>query len=292
MEILNEFEKYLNENYEDTGEKNTIKGYYSDIKQFLTFFKEYYGEDIVDFSRAHFNEYTKIFFEEKGYKYTTRNRKIASISVYEDFLKKSGIRKDDKKVIRKKDFTTIIRPFITADQLPKKTIKKVLLKSGENSARDYAMFIILDEGGVRISELINIQLERDIDFDTNYITIKGKGNKLRRIFMTRTMLDAIDEYIKEREEFLKGRTNKYLFVSNKTANTNKPMTRQSINNILNKYCYELNENNIYPHIMRHDCATGMYNEGYTELMLQKHLGQSSGATQIYIHPGEEKIKRQ
>jgi len=292
MDILNEFEKYLNNNYEDNGERNTIKSYLSDIKQFLKFFKEYYGEDIVDFSRAHFNEYQKHFLEEKGYKYTTRNRKIASISIYENFLIEERIREEDKKVIRKKDFTSIIRPFITADQLPKKTIKKVLLKSGENSARDYAMFIILDEGGVRISELINIQLERDINFDTNYITIKGKGNKLRRIFMTRTMLDAIEEYIKEREEFLKGRKNKYLFVSNKTANTNKPMTRQSVNNILNKYCYEVNENNIHPHIMRHDCATAMYNDGCTELMLQKQLGQSSSATQIYIHPGEEKIKRQ
>ena len=261
-------------------------------KQFLNFFKEYYGEDIADFSRAHFNEYQKHFLEEKGYKYTTRNRKIASISIYENFLIEEKIREEDKKVIRKKDFTSIIRPFITAEQLPKKTIKKVLLKSGENSARDYAMFIILDEGGVRISELINIQLERDIDFDTNYITIKGKGNKLRRIFMTRTMLDAIEEYIKERKEFLKARTNKYLFVSNKTANTNKPMTRQSVNNILNKYCNEVNENNINPHIMRHDCATAMYNDGCTELMLQKQLGQSSSATQIYIHPGEEKIKRQ
>lgn len=292
MDILYEFEKYLSDNYEDNGEKNTIKAYLSDIKQFLKFFKEYYGEDIIDFSRAHFNEYQKHFLEEKGYKYTTRNRKIAAISIYENFLIEKKIREDDKKVIRKKDFTSIIRPFITAEQLPKKIIKKVILKSGQSNSRDYAMFIILDEGGVRISELLNIQIDRDIDYDTNYITIKGKGNKLRRIFMTRTMLDAIELYTKERTEFLNGRENKYLFVSNKTANNNKPMKRQTVNNILNKYCKEVNENKIKPHIMRHDCATKLYNEGCSELMLQKQLGQSSSATQIYIHPGEEKFKIQ
>lgn len=292
MDILYEFEKYLSDNYEDNGEKNTIKAYFSDIKQFLKFFKEYYGEDIIDFSRAHFNEYQKHFLEEKGYKYTTRNRKIAAISIYENFLIEKKIREDDKKVIRKKDFTSIIRPFITAEQLPKKIIKKVILKSGQSNSRDYAMFIILDEGGVRISELLNIQIDRDIDYDTNYITIKGKGNKLRRIFMTRTMLDAIELYTKERTEFLNGRENKYLFVSNKTANNNKPMKRQTVNNILNKYCKEVNENKIKPHIMRHDCATKLYNEGCSELMLQKQLGQSSSATQIYIHPGEEKFKIQ
>lgn len=292
MDILYEFEKYLSDNYEDNGEKNTIKAYLSDIKQFLKFFKEYYGEDIIDFSRAHFNEYQKHFLEEKGYKFTTRNRKIAAISIYENFLIEKKIREDDKKVIRKKDFTSIIRPFITAEQLPKKIIKKVILKSGQSNSRDYAMFIILDEGGVRISELLNIQIDRDIDYDTNYITIKGKGNKLRRIFMTRTMLDAIELYTKERTEFLNGRENKYLFVSNKTANNNKPMKRQTVNNILNKYCKEVNENKIKPHIMRHDCATKLYNEGCSELMLQKQLGQSSSATQIYIHPGEEKFKIQ
>lgn len=292
MDIIFLFEKYLNENYEDTGEKNTIKSYLSDIKQFINFFKEYYGEDITDFSRAHFNEYEKHFLEEKRYKFTTRNRKIASISIYENFLIEEGIRKEDKKVIRKKDFTSIIRPFATADQLPKKTIKKVLLKAGQSNLRDYAMFVILDEGGVRISELLNIQIDRDIDYETNYITIKGKGNKLRRIFMTRTMLDAIESYKNERSKLLNGRENKYLFISNKTANTNKPITRQSVNNILNKYCNEVNEKSINPHIMRHDCATKMYNEGCSELMLQKQLGQSSSATQIYIHTGEEKFKIQ
>lgn len=291
MNILNKFKNYLLENYNDDGEQNTIKAYMSDIKQFIKFFKEHFGEDIIDFSRAHFLEYKKNFLEEKNYKFSTINRKIASISIYEKFLIAEEIRKEDRKVIRDKDFYEIIRPFVTVDQIPQKTIKRVQLKAGQTNTRDYAMFTMLDEGGLRISEMTHIEIERDIDYDTNYITIKGKGNKIRRIFMTTLILDALDMYIPEREKLLNGRKNKYLFVSNKTANTNKPMTRQSINNILKGYCEELNEKSINPHIFRHDCATTMYSEGCSEIMLKKFLGHSSNATDVYTHTGAEKINR-
>ena len=149
--------------------------------------------------------------------------------------------------------------------LPKETIKKVRLKAGINSKRDYAMFVILDEGGLRVSELIKLELERDIDFDMYQIRILGKGQKIRSIFM---------------DKILNGRVNKYLFVSNKSANTNKPIGRTSINNILNKYCNEIQHKKIKPHIFRHDCATKKYEDGYTDIMIKKQLGQTSNVTDI------------
>ena len=91
---------------------------------------------------------------------------------------------------------------------------------------------MLDEGGFRISELLEVELDRDVDFDTYYITISGKGKKVRKVAINALMYDAIMEYLPEREKLLAGRENKYLFVSNKTANTNKPMGRTSINNLL------------------------------------------------------------
>ena len=87
-----------------------------------------------------------------------------------------------------------------------------------------------------------------------------------------------------------GRINKYLFVSNKTSNTNKPMSRTGINNLLEKYCTEINENKINPHIFRHDAATQKYEQNYSDLMLKKFLGHSSNATDIYTHPGCEKYR--
>ena len=168
--------------------------------------------------------------------------------------------------------------------------KERILKAGRENKRDYAMFILFDEGGLRVSELVGLQIERDIDFDMYSIHILGKGNKIRSIFMEQIIYDAIKEYLPEREKLLAGKENKYLFVSNKTANTNQPMARTSINNILAKYCMKVNESKIKPHIMRHDSGTKKYEEGYSDIMLKKFLGHSSNATDIYTHPGGEKYR--
>ena len=109
MNILNEFKKYLEENYNSEGEKNTIKGYYSDIKQFLNFFKEYYDEDIMDFQRVHVSEYKQHFLIKNNFAFSTINRKLSSLSIYEDFLIEKKIRKNEIKVIKKFDFYKIDR---------------------------------------------------------------------------------------------------------------------------------------------------------------------------------------
>ncbi len=286
-DIIKQFEQYLEENYDADGKRNTINSYISDIKLFINFFKDYYDEDIIDFSRANVVEYKKYIEKKKSMKYTTINRKMASLSIYENFLIEKGIREDSRKIIKRSDFYKIDRPYITADMLPRKTLRKIILKAGKKSKRDYALFILLDEGGFRISELLEVELDRDVDFDTYYITISGKGKKVRKVAINALMYDALMEYLPEREELLAGRKNKYLFVSNKTANTNKPMGRTTINNLLKEYCHELNEKNVNPHIFRHNKGTTMYEEGDSELKIKKTLGQSSNAVDIYTHPGGE-----
>lgn len=290
MDILNEFKEYLEKNYDTVGERNTIEAYLRDVKQFITYFKKEFNEDIIDFSRADYTEFKIYMKDKKSYKFSTINRKTASLSIYENFLIENKIRKEDTKIIKKRDFYKIERQLITSDMLPKQVIKKVKLRAGRTSKRDYAMFVLMDDGGLRVSEVLNLQLERDIDFNMYSIHVLGKGNKLRSVFMEQIIYDAIKEYLPEREEKLNGRINKYLFVSNKTSNTNKPMSRTGINNLLEKYCTEINENKINPHIFRHDAATQKYEQNYSDLMLKKFLGHSSNATDIYTHPGGEKYR--
>ena len=100
------------------------------------------------------------------------------------------------------------------------------------------------------------------------------------------ILEAIRDYLPEREILLNGKKNKYLFVSNKTANTNTPMCRTSINNILKKYCENINERKIHPHTLRHISATDKFQEGYSDLRLKMFLGHNSNATNVYTHPDD------
>lgn len=280
--ILLEFEKNLREKYVS---ENTISAYTSDIKQFLNYFANHFGEELISFSRGHVLEFKNYLLKDKGAKFTTVNRKIASLSVYEDYLKEINLKKE--KSIRDVDFYKIDIPYITADMLPNKTIKKVILKSSIESPRDYLILVLMDSGGLRVSEVINIELERDVDFEMYRILILGKGNKVRHILMTNIIREALDEYLPEREKMLEGKQNKYLIVSNESVNTGKPIHRSLINKTLNKYCEKVNENKIHPHILRHHCATDKYQEGYNDMMLKKTLGQSSNITNRYVHPGFE-----
>lgn len=259
MNLLNEFENYLKKNFAKDDEQNTIKNYLSDVKQFIEFFENEYGEEVITFNHIELLEYINYMRNKKNYKFTTMNRKIAAISNYDDFLIETN--RKEVKAVRNKDYFKIQRNYITADMLPVNTINKIKLRAAKDSSRDYAMFVLYDEGGFRCSELLGIVLDRDIDFEMRKIQVIGKGNKIRKVTMNDKMKNAIEEYLVDREKLLNGRQNKYLFVSNKTANTGKRMGRTSINNILNSYCNKVKEQKINPHILRHDFATKSYNIG-------------------------------
>lgn len=287
MNLLNEFENYLKENFEKDEEQNTIKNYLSDVKQFIEFFEKQYGEEVTTFNHIELSEYINYMKNKKNYKFTTMNRKIAAISNYDDFLIET--KRKDSKAVRNKDYFKIQREHITADMLPTNTINKIKLRAAKDNSRDYAMFVLYDEGGFRCSELLGIVIDRDIDFQMRKIQVIGKGSKIRKVTMNDKMKNAIEEYLVDREKLLNGRKNKYLFVSNKTANSGKRMGRTSVNNILNSYCDKVKEEKIKPHMLRHDFATKSYNLGYTDLMLKIELGHSSNATSIYTHPGQESL---
>ena len=281
-DILLKFENHLKEKYRS---ENTISSYLSDVKQFLNYFLDNFGEELISFSRGYVIEYKNYLLEKVGAKYSTINRKLASLSIYENFLIEIKLKKE--KSIKDVDFYKIDNPYITADMLPNKTIKKVILKSSVENTRDYLILVLMDSGGLRVSEVIGIQLKRDIDFEMLRIVILGKGNKVRHVLMNNVIKEALEEYLPEREKMLNGKENKYLIVSNRTVNTGKPIHRSLINKTLNKYCNKVNEDETNPHLLRHHCATGMYQNGYNEIMIKKSLGHSSNVTDRYVHPGNE-----
>ncbi len=90
MEIINEFDYYLKDLLIKDEEQNTYKSYLSDVKQFINFFEEQYGEKITTFKHIELLEYINYMKNKKSYRFTTMNRKIASISCYDEFLIKTG----------------------------------------------------------------------------------------------------------------------------------------------------------------------------------------------------------
>lgn len=157
---------------------------------------------------------------------------------------------------------------------------------GEYKERDYCIMIFFLNCGMRISELCGINLS-DINSD-NMLTIRGKGNKERILYLNDSCISAMNDYLKVRPtDGVKDKN--ALFISRKKCR----ITPKGVQYILDRYLKKigLNGQGYSPHKLRHTAATLMYQKGGVDVRtLQAILGHSNlGTTQIYTHVADEQV---
>ena len=154
--------------------------------------------------------------------------------------------------------------------------------------RDKAMIELLYACGLRVTELVNIQLT-ELNLVDGVIRVTGKGDKTRLVPMGEEAMDHIQRYLSSaRENILKNKKSKYLFVTHH----GQSMTRQTFWHSLKKYSIIANiKQSISPHILRHAFATHLINHGADLRVVQMLLGHSDiSTTQIYTHVARERLK--
>jgi integrase/recombinase XerD len=167
-----------------------------------------------------------------------------------------------------------------------KSLLKVI--DGRFKERDYCMITLFLNCGMRLSELCGINISK-IKNDT--LTVIGKGNKERTIYLNNACLKSIDRYLKVRNlEYDKIKDKDALFISKNYTRINK----RSVELILKKYLKKagLDDKKYTPHKLRHTAATLMYKYGNVDIRsLQKILGHENvSTTQIYTHVDDEKLR--
>lgn len=157
---------------------------------------------------------------------------------------------------------------------------------GSNEKRDYAIITLFLNCGLRLSELISINTDK-IKGDT--LTVIGKGNKERTIYLNDMCVRAIEEYLEVRPEANTGHE-KALFISSRKTR----FTQRGIQHMVDKYFNEagLSDKHYSPHKLRHTAATLMYQYGHVDIRaLQELLGHESvSTTQIYTHIDKEQLR--
>ncbi len=155
--------------------------------------------------------------------------------------------------------------------------------------RNYAMLELLYATGMRISELVNINLN-DITLEHMFLKCLGKGNKERIVPFGESAKIAIEEYFKYGRPQLLGKKlgTKALFVNKDGAR----ISRQTFWKFLKNRAYAVGINkNISPHILRHSFATHLLENGTDLRFVQELLGHSSlSTTQIYTHLNKVRLK--
>lgn len=159
--------------------------------------------------------------------------------------------------------------------------------------RDKAILETLFCTGLRVSELAGIKKE-DINLNKDEFTVRGKGSKLRVVFLSNSAKHWLDKYLKARKdmsEFLFTNHDKAGIKRNKTKE-DKGLTPRSVQRIVQKYAKIAGiTKKITPHVLRHSYATDLLANGADIRSVQTMLGHSSiTTTQIYTHVTDKQLR--
>ncbi|MDD2503817.1 MAG: site-specific tyrosine recombinase XerD [Clostridia bacterium] len=257
---------------------NTMESYLSDIKQYINFLKSKAIKDIRNSSNAALVSYM-LSLEKEGAASSTIHRKLSSIrSYYKYLLWNQLISKDPTANLVPPKNQRKIPEALTFDEAT-----RLLNQPNGNDAksiRDKAMLELLYATGIRVSELISLNLE-DINKQHAYLQCIGQASRERIIPIPDSALQHLENYLHKARETLirKSLDEKALFV-----NTHgKRMTRQGFWKII-KYYKETAEidKDVTPQTLRHSFAVHLVEEGADIRSVQEILGHSDiSTTQVY-----------
>ena len=178
--------------------------------------------------------------------------------------------------------------YLTLEQ-SQKLLETAYASPKESNARDYCMLTLFLNCGMRLSELRGINTN---DIRGTILTVIGKGNKERTIYLNDACLAALDDWLAERETLkIRPEAGKALFVSKRGTRISDDMIQIVIKRLLDEAGIDTRVYSV--HKLRHTAATLMYKYGHVDIRnLQMILGhQSVSTTQIYTHVDEEALQR-
>jgi site-specific recombinase XerD len=182
--------------------------------------------------------------------------------------------------------------LISSEELSRLLNAPILLKEMNKKAeplkilRDKAILELFFSTGLRLSELCS--LDRDLDLSKDEFSIRGKGEKVRVVFLSDSAKDAIREYLKARKDM-----DAPLFIQySRNGAKNNRLTQRSIERIVKQYAIIAGiSKKVTPHVIRHSFATDLLSNGADIRSVQMMLGHANiSTTQIYTHITDRQLK--
>lgn len=281
----------------------TVLEYASDLRLFFRFLLVYHGlvpkdsefdKIAIDFIGKDFIRDIKISdaYAFLAYCRNDRNndsaavaRKVSSIRAFFKYLhlKIKAIPENPMEELELPKKKKTLPKYLTLDE----SVKLLESVDGRNKERDYAILTIFLNCGLRLSELCSLNYN-DIKSD-NTMTVKGKGNKERTIYLNEMCIDAIKKYMKVRP--VDGVKDKNaLFLSGRKSR----ISPKSVQHVVEKYIEKsgLGNRGFSTHKLRHTAATLMYQQGGVDVLLIKDIlgHENLATTEIYTHIINSQLK--
>jgi integrase/recombinase XerD len=263
---------------------NTVKSYISDLTAFFEYLNKKGIDSPMEISSRDANDY----ISELNLKPKSKARIGSSIRAFLKFLTTYS----DAPVADPEDVVLPKTPKNLPDVLTIEEVERLISTASSESfydIRDRAVIETLYATGMRVSELVNLTVER-IDFQERLIRVVGKGSKERIVPFGKSAEESLRKWMGLRRGLLlsKGAVSPYVFLSKNL----KKMTRDAVFRILKKRAKMAGIRSISPHSLRHSCATHMIENGADLRAVQEILGHASlSTTEIYTHVSRDFIRR-
>lgn len=289
---------------------NTIKEYNYDLATFLKFIKIHFkltketdlskieyedvGLDIIakiELDDLHaFLAYLTTNFHSKA---ATRSRKVSSLRVFFNYLcLKNFIKINPTQNLETPKLDRRLPKYLSLDE-SRKLLEVASNEDNRNNERNYAITTLFLNCGMRLSELVGINI-KDINFFDCQLNVIGKGNKERTIYLNKACINAINNYlvVRPKEGVKKDNKNSHeaLFLSERRQR----ISRRNVQDIIYKELRQagLDTDKYSVHKLRHTAATLMYQYGQVDIRaLQELLGHESiSTTEIYTHVSNAQVR--
>ena len=277
--LKNQFLEYLE--IEKGRSVKTVENYDRYLSRYLAFSKVTSTSKITEQSVREFRIHLNRQAGTSGtMKHKTQNYYMISLRAFLKFLRKRDVESLNPERIELAKVGQRDLDLITADEL-NRLINGPRGDSSLAGLRDRAILELFFSTGLRVSELC--ALNRDIDLTRDEFSVRGKGEKIRVVFLSCDAKAAIKEYEKKR-----GDVEDALFIS--TSNTR--LTPRSIERIVKGYAIKAGiTRKVTPHVIRHSFATDLLENGADLRSVQALLGHANIATtQVYTHITDKHLR--
>ncbi len=285
--VLNNFASYLSvgRGYSE----NTIKGYLADLTGFFEFLADNKFQTISALSIDQLRDFLYVQ-SELGLSKATMARKSASLRSFTSWAHKLGILDTDPGLrLRTPKASRTLPTFVSKESLESifRRLDDGATLDNPGGLRDLAMVEVLYATGIRVSELVGIDLQ-NIDFSRNLLRVLGKGNKERVVPFGIPAREALETWLLEgRPKYVNERSREAVFIASRGGRVGVRQVYSLVAGLL----ADTPTGAAGPHSLRHSAATHLLDGGADLRAVQELLGHASlGTTQIYTHVSVERLK--
>ena len=285
QEVFNKYINYLEA--ERNASPYTVRNYTTDLLHFFQFLKAKGVDSLKEVDKHILRDYLS-YVMEQGFVKASIARKLSAIRSFYRYLQR-------EEIISTNPVATASSPKLDKRLPSFLTINEVerLLEAPDSSKpqgqRDRALMELLYASGLRVSELVSLNLEQ-INLDSGEIRVRGKGDKERMVLMGKPAARALSDYLSQGRPKLLGKKGSSALLLNPDGGR---LSGRRVQTILGKYANIAGiDRRVHPHMLRHTFATHLLDGGADLRVVQELLGHASlSSTQIYTHVTQSQARK-